>query len=79
MHGKRGTDRATVEILQTNGDIASIAAQMEKVIETTLDCYGGNCRSCKNHSVVCRGGMVYNWWVSKHSRSEEGHGRDDSS
>ena len=43
-----------------NGNLTKSASLMPRVIETTLDCYGGDCKKCKYPSVVCSGGKG-NW------------------
>lgn len=45
------------------GNIEKIARIMPKVIQTTLDCYSGDCKRCRYHSVVCSGGQKDNWWA----------------
>ena len=44
-----------------NGNVTKVASLMPRVIETTLDCYGGDCKKCRYSSVVCSGGKG-NWW-----------------
>ena len=44
------------------GDSRKVASRMPRVIETTLDCYGGDCGKCRFNSVVCAGGKKKNWW-----------------
>jgi len=44
------------------GDTKKVAALMPRVIETTLDCYGGECDKCRYYSIVCAGGKQKNWW-----------------
>ena len=44
-----------------NGNLTKVASLMPRVIETTLDCYGGDCKKCKYPSVICSGGKG-NWW-----------------
>ena len=44
------------------GDTKKVASLMPRVIETTLDCYSGECEKCRYYSVVCAGGKRKNWW-----------------
>ena len=44
------------------GDTKQVASVMPRVIETTLDCYGGECEKCRYYSFVCAGGKPKNWW-----------------
>lgn len=44
------------------GNIETIARKMPKVVETTLNCYDGDCNQCRHHGVVCNGGKRKNWW-----------------
>ena len=43
-----------------NGNVTKVASLMPRVIKTTLDCYGGDCKKCRYSSVVCSGGKG-NW------------------
>lgn len=47
----RGHAMFTQLFRQHNGDISTIADRMEEVIESTLDCYSGNCKSYTRPSV----------------------------
>lgn len=51
---------------ECGGDVNKMKAKVPGIIETTLNCYSGDCSKCSRHSVVCRGGKINNWW----SRSE---------
>ena len=44
------------------GDNRRVSALMPRAIETTLNCYGGDCTKCRYYSVVCGGGKKPNWW-----------------
>ena len=46
------------------GDTNKVTSQMPRVIETTLDCYGGECEKCRYYSFVCAGGKRKIWWQS---------------
>lgn len=48
---------------EMTGDIQKITKRMPTVIECTLDCYSGNCSSCRKQSVVCSGGKKN--WISQ--------------
>ena len=49
------------------GDVKKMNAKVPGIIETTLDCYSGDCSKCRRISIVCRGGKTKNWWArSKH-------------
>ena len=51
------------EILNMHaGDNRKVSALMPRAIETTLNCYGGDCTKCRYYSVVCGGGKKTNWW-----------------
>ena len=43
------------------GDNRKVSALMPRAIETTLNCYGGDCTKCRYYSVVCGGGEK-SWW-----------------
>lgn len=40
---------------KTSGNMAEMRERMPEVIETTLDCYAGDCSKCKKKSIVCQG------------------------
>lgn len=42
------------------GAIHKIKSKMPAVIETTINCYAGDCSRCRKQSIVCRGGKK-NW------------------
>ena len=44
------------------GDSRKVSALTPRVIETTLNCYGGDCTKCRYYSVVCGGGKKTSWW-----------------
>ena len=44
-----------------NGNARKVTSLMPRVIETTLDCYGGDCKKYMYSPVVCSGGKG-NWW-----------------
>ena len=44
------------------GDIRKIVGKMPYVIDATVQCYAGSCKSCRQHSLVCNGGKRKNWW-----------------
>ena len=44
------------------GDTKQVASVMLRVIETTLDSYGGECEKCWYYSFVCACGKRKNWW-----------------
>ena len=44
------------------GDMKTIARKMPTIVATMVDCYGGDCRRCRYHGIVCRGGKKTGWW-----------------
>ena len=44
------------------GDSRKVSALMPRVIETTFNCYGGDCTQCRYSSVVCGRGKKTSWW-----------------
>lgn len=45
------------------GNISEIGAKMPAVIDTTIQCYEGNCVNCKKSSIVCKGGKK-SWTIN---------------
>ena len=39
-----------------NGNVTKVASLMPRFIETTLDCYVGDCKKSRYSSVICSGG-----------------------
>lgn len=48
-----------------SGNIDEISRRMPTIIETSIDCYAGNCDNCKKESLVCPGGKK-NWRATSH-------------
>ena len=45
-----------------SGDIAKICHKLPKIVESTLNCYNGDCSQCRRTSIVCGGGVRNSWW-----------------
>ena len=45
-----------------NSNISQILQRLPKVIDATIDCYAGDCKMCRRHSIVCGGGIRNSWW-----------------
>lgn len=48
---------------ETGGNMPQVSRRMHWVLDATIDCYSGDCKRCRKHSVVCNGGKKNNWWL----------------
>jgi hypothetical protein len=49
----------------TAGNMTAMHRKMPYAIDATIECYSGNCKNCRRHSVVCKGGSKS--WRAKSS------------
>ena len=48
---------------QCCGDLLLLKTRLPKVLQTTVMCYNGDCSKCRQHSMVCSGGLTNSWWL----------------
>lgn len=66
----RRCDQIAKELSKLYGcDKEAINRKVPSVVEATVKCYQGNCKSCHGQSLVCYGGRTRNWWKTSFMRT----------